>query len=82
MNQTVTEAGHYFEKFKVKAREDVDLVSFFLLPIFQLPNFYKQIINRSWRTEYVSGGKRSFYRRDFISYAQGSWMHVCHLRTF
>ena len=81
MNQTVTEAGHYFEKFKVKAREDVDLV--FILPFTDIPVAkFKQIINRSWRTEYVSGGKRSFYRRDFTSYAQGSWMHVCHLRTF
>ena len=35
MNQTVTEAGHYFEKFKVKAREDVDLV--FILPFTDIP---------------------------------------------
>ena len=44
MNQTVTEAGHYFEKFKVKAREDVDLV--FILPFTDIP-VAKFFISRS-----------------------------------
>lgn len=83
MNQTVTEAGHYFEKFKVKAREDVDLV--FIPPFTDIP-VAKFFISRSsiglGAQNMYPGGKRSFYRRDFTSYAQGSWMHVCHLRTF
>lgn len=44
MNQTVTEAGHYFEKFKVKAREDVDLV--FIPPFTDIP-VAKFFISRS-----------------------------------
>lgn len=44
MNQTVTEAGHYFEKFKVKVREDVDLV--FIPPFTDIP-VAKFFISRS-----------------------------------